>query len=166
MRSLQPKVCNDISCMSEYSMKHLKKTKLAEKAKGRRALKQFNDSDRSVMLRRAQKVVNEYIRLRDGKKCISCKYEGTGRKWNAGHFKAQGGNSALRFHHDNIHSQCEQCNTYLSGNLVPYRENLIEKIGIEKVEWLESTKNIKKWSIDELKDIITDHKKLIKELEC
>lgn len=164
MRSLQPRVCNDTKCMSEYSMQHLSKQKHAEKAKARKALKQFNDSDRSVLLRRAQKKVNEYIRLRDGKKCISCKYEGNGRQFHAGHFRPQGGNSALRFNHDNIHSQCSICNTHKSGNLAEYRINLIEKIGLERVEALESMNNIKKWTVEELHQIIDAHKIMIKEM--
>jgi hypothetical protein len=147
-------------------MLHLKKSKLNKNKKARQALKQYNDSDRSVMLRKAQKVVNEYIRIRDGKKCISCGYEGDGRQFHAGHYRSQGGNSALRFNEDNIHSQCSICNTHLSGNLAEYRKNLILKIGNEKVEWLESTNNIKKWSVEELHEIIRSTKQKIKELQA
>lgn len=164
-RQLQP-TCNDIKCMSEYAMKHLSRQKNAEKAKARKALKQYNDSDRSILLRKVQKAVNEYIRLRDGEKCISCKYEGNGRQFHAGHYRPQGGNSALRFHHDNINAQCSICNTRLSGNLAAYRINLIDKIGLERVEALESMNNIKKWAVEELHQIIDEHKTMIKELRA
>lgn len=159
--SISQKCCG-ISCAIAYASKEVKKQVSKDK---RVALKQFNDSDRSILLRTAQKVFNTYIRMRDGKKCISCGYEGEGRQFHAGHYMSQGGNSALRFNKLNCHSQCVQCNTYKSGNLANYRIALIDKIGLDKVEYLETTKNIKHWTIDEIKDIINTFKKLTKDLK-
>ena len=96
--------------------------------------------------------------------CVSC-----GRvnnvKWNAGHFKSAGQNPNLRFNELNVHKQCEHCNMWLSGNLAEYRANLIVKIGIENVEALERDKSVKKYSIDDYKNIISTYNLKIKELE-
>lgn len=83
-----------------------------------------------------QAAFNEWVRLRDaGQPCISC---GNHRLvWHAGHYRSVGSEPSLRFEPDNCHQQCATCNTLLSGNLAAYRVNLIEKIGLERVEWLE-----------------------------
>jgi len=152
----------DYNCAIEYAKQLQAKKQTSEK---RTALKQFNDSDRYILLRTAQKVFNTYIRMRDGKKCISCKYEGEGRQIHAGHYMSQGGNSALRFDENNCSSQCVQCNTYKSGNLANYRINLIEKIGLDEVIRLETTKNTKLWTVEDLQEIIKTYKAKIKELK-
>ena len=77
---------------------------------------------------------HRYIRNRDkNKPCISC---GKYSKLQAGHFYSAGMNPVVRFNEQNVHGQCLHCNFYLSANLLPYRENLIEKIGIEKFDAL------------------------------
>jgi len=154
--------CCGVECAIAYGTKEVKKKVTKDK---RVALKQFNDSARSILLRTAQKVFNTYIRMRDGKKCISCKYEGEGRQIHAGHYMSQGGNSALRFDENNCSSQCVQCNTYKSGNLANYRINLIEKIGLDEVICLETTKNTKLWTVEELQEIIKTYRAKIKELK-
>ena len=110
----------------------------------------------------AQTHFNNYIRQRDkGNLCISCKKPP--KKENAGHFYSAGGHYNVRFDEDNVHLQCEHCNTFLSGNLIPYRANLIKKIGIEKFENLESIANNEAHhTIDELKMIIKIYKAKVK----
>lgn len=46
-----------------------------------------------------------------------------------------------------------------------YRRHLIEKIGLEKVEWLEGPHEAKHYSIDEIKQLIATYKAKCKELE-
>ena len=146
-------------------MKHLKKQSDKKATEGRVALRKFNNTDTNVLKKVAQKVCNTYIRLRDKEEpCISCGYSGTGRQWHAGHYKPSGGFSALRFDELNIHKQCNQCNVFLSGNLVSYRENLIKKIGIDEVERLESCSATKRYSVEELQEIAQYYKAKIKEL--
>jgi hypothetical protein len=54
----------------------------------------------------------------------------------------------------------------LSGNQLEYRKRLIKKIGVDRVEWLENNAHIpKKYSIEDLKEIITIYRKKIKELK-
>jgi hypothetical protein len=113
----------------------------------------------------AQQVFNQYIRMRDKDElCISCQREPL--KKNAGHYMNANNHWAVRFDERNVNLQCEHCNTYLSGNLINYRENLIKKIGVDELADLEQkSKETRKYTIDELKEIITTYKKKIKELE-
>ena len=114
-------------------------------------------------MKSTQIVFNSWIRKRDaGQPCISCKNP-TPKKVNAGHYIASGKSKFLTFNEHNVHLQCEYCNTFLSGNLLEYRINLIEKIGIEKVEYLEENRHItKKYLRSELLAIIEKYKKLLK----
>ena len=112
-----------------------------------------------------QQIFNKYIRLRDKDElCISC--QKPPKKQNAGHYFSSGGHSNVRFDENNVHLQCEHCNTFLSGSLIEYRKNLINKIGIEKYESLESKAHVvKKWSINELKELMIIYKNKIKDYE-
>lgn len=133
----------------------------------RKAIKQFKDNDIAVLKRLAQTLVNKYVRVRDNlQPCISCgfipHYDKKGnyitRQWHASHYMPMGNNSAIRYDEDNIHKACSICNNHLSGNLIPYRIELIKKIGLEKVIFLETQKHPKKWSIEELNEIIAKYR--------
>jgi hypothetical protein len=92
--------------------------------------------------RKAVNVFNSYIRKRDvDLGCISC---GSHNQIQAGHYYSAGHYELLRFDEDNVHSQCLRCNYFLSGNLTHYRENLIKKIGIERVDKLDELAKISK----------------------
>jgi len=111
----------------------------------------------------AQQVFNKYIRLRDkGNVCISC--QKIPKKENAGHFWNANNHWSVRFDERNVHLQCEHCNTYLSGNLINYRENLLKKIGKDEYYNLEQESNkTRKFTIDEVKEIIAAYKQKIKD---
>jgi hypothetical protein len=117
-------------------------------------------------LKEAQTIFNKFIRLRDnGLPCISCGQKINGVK-HASHYLSSGGHSAVRFHEDNVWVSCYKCNVMLSGNQIQYRRSLIKKIGVERVEWLEENgSKVKKWTIDELKEIIKKYKTKVRELE-
>lgn len=88
------------------------------------------------------KIFSEYIRLRDAEwngyaKCISCGKVAFWKDLDAGHFIAKNSGDYFYFLEENVNSQCPYCNRFLHGNLLPYRRNLIEKIGIEEVDKLE-----------------------------
>jgi len=127
----------------------------------------------------AQKVFNEYIRLRDKDlPCICCnRYPDSndwlGGLWDCGHFLSVGSHPELRFEELNAHKQLKSCNAgagkYTKKNYTvskQYRENLIAKIGLEKVEWLESKHEPKHYRIDDIKQIIETYKSKVKELKC
>ena len=54
----------------------------------------------------------------------------------------------------------------LSSNAIEYRKRLINQIGLERVEWLEENgSKVKKWEVDELKEIQKIYKAKIKNLK-
>ena len=137
----------------------------AYKAETRVMKKALADKDRALWIRKAQTAFNSYIRARDaGLPCISCGCPDGKGKRNACHYRPAGINTALRFDERNVWAGCERCNTYLSGNLVGYREGLVKRIGLEAVEWLDCNHEIKRWSIDELKEIESEYKAKLKQL--
>lgn len=159
--SVQP-VCS-IACAIEDTNKKSKikasKDWRVEKKKRKEKLKTNSD-----YLNELQVIFNKWIRLRDqGINCISCNKPA--KKENAGHYRSVGGNPELRFEPLNNNLQCEYCNTYLHGNLIDYRINLIKKIGLEKVELLEGPHKPKKYTIDELKGLKVFYRLKIKQLE-
>jgi hypothetical protein len=113
----------------------------------------------------AQQTFNQYIRLRDkGKNCISCGLKP--KKENAGHFYSAGTHTAVRFDERNVFLQCEHCNSYLSGNLLNYRENLLVNLGIEEFERLSAdAMQTRKYTREELKEVINNYKLKIKLLK-
>ena len=53
----------------------------------------------------------------------------------------------------NVNASCAQCNKDFSGNISEYRIRLVEKIGLAKVEWLDSAPRVKRMEIDYIKRI-------------
>jgi hypothetical protein len=107
--------------------------------------------------REAQIAINAYRReVTKYQGCISC---GTHNgKMNGGHYRSVGSSPETRFVEENIWCQCERCNSYLSANLINYRINLIKRIGIDRVEWLEGPHSAKHYSAEELKTIKQTYK--------
>lgn len=149
------KMCLD-AWIQEAKIKNWKKTK----KKMQENLETIQD-----LVKAAQIVFNKYIRLRDKHElCISCKQ--IPKKSNAGHFYNANNHWNVRFDENNVHLQCEHCNTFLSGNLIEYRSNLINKIGLEQLTLLEAkAMKTRKFTKDELKEIINTYKKKIKQYE-
>ena len=140
----------------------------SEKAKQWKKTKQKAKQDLMTLsdyLKLTQQVFNKFIRLRDkGNVCISCQKKAL--KENAGHFFNANNHYNVRFDERNVNLQCEHCNTYLSGNLIEYQRNLIHKIGITDYSQLEAeARKTRKFTIDELKEIIAIYKKKIKEID-
>ena len=127
---------------------------------------------RADHLREAQAAVNEYVRLRDAHlPCISCDSTPndsdlmTGSRWDAGHYRSVGACPELRFEPMNIHRQCVKCNRNLSGNAVEYRIRLVQRIGAEKVAWLEGLHTPCKYTVDEIKAIKAKYRAKTRELK-
>ncbi|WP_340611140.1 recombination protein NinG [Xenorhabdus bharatensis] len=113
---------------------------------------------KSDWTKEAQAAVNKYIFWRDyGQPCIACgralNYGVRGGAVDASHYRSRGSASHLSFNLFNIHAGCVQCNRDLSGNLIPYRINLIEKIGEERVTQLEHDNQPRKFNIEYLKRV-------------
>jgi hypothetical protein len=147
------KTCNSMGCIILFGKQEASRL---TKRSVRQEKKKAREKDRSYWIKRVQTEFNKYIRNRDHRDpCISCKRHHTGQ-YHAGHYMSVGGHSAaLRFDEQNTHKQCSVCNNHKSGNLVEYRPNLIDKIGLDEVERLEGPHDPKKYSIDELKDLLS-----------
>jgi hypothetical protein len=77
-----------------------------------------------------------------------------------------GSTPELRFNEDNVHLQCERCNSFLSGNLLNYRINLIERIGVERVEFLERKDHEpSKLTIEEIQAITKKYRNKLKNIK-
>lgn len=153
------KYCTKDECLSVF----WKETKLKEEKKRQ---KQRKDELMTLQdyLKLAQQVFNKYIRERDKHEvCISCLKKP--KKANCGHYYSQGGHSNVRFDEFNCSVQCESCNSFLSGNLIEYGINLEKKIGKDEFIMLrERAYDTKKWTIEELKNLIKTYKDKIKVL--
>lgn len=154
------KNCFEPDCVAEWINEVKEKNWKRKKAKLKIDLMTVQD-----YIKIAQQIFNKFIRLRDaGNVCISCQKKPL--KENAGHFFNANNHWSVRFNEDNVHLQCEHCNTYLSGNLIEYQKNLIQKIGLENYEILTHEANkTRKFTIQELKEMIAYYKKKIKDLE-
>jgi len=134
-------VCS-AACAYEYA-------KAKEWKKRKKVLKE-KVKTKSDHLKEAQYYFNKYIRMRDeGKGCISCGKHN--EKFDAGHYRSVGSHPQLRFNEINVHGQCRHCNSFLSGNLIEYRKNLIKRIGVDMVEWLEQEHEPRRLTVDEIK---------------
>jgi hypothetical protein len=155
-------------CAQAQAVAKREKDEHAAKTEERKAdaVKREKLKSRADWLREAQAEVNSFIRARDADlPCISCGRYHQGQQ-HAGHYLSVGARPELRFEESNIHLQCQPCNVHLSGNLILYRKALIEKIGIDQVEWLEGHHEPKKYTIDELKEIKAHYRTLTRELKA
>ncbi len=150
------KVCS-FACSVKYAK--IAEAKKAKK-KGLDELKNLSD-----YLKLAQTVFNQYINARDkGKPCISCdcKVENP----NASHFFSVGSSPELRFNELNCHTSCIHCNLHKHGNIAEYSIRLPNRIGQENYDLLLSLRNKpRKYTIEELKDLIKEYRRKIKQLK-
>ena len=125
------------------------------------------------LIRETQVPFNAFIQARDaGMPCICCgRTEAMGyglaaHGWDCGHYRSTGSASHLRFNEDNAHRQLVICNRHGAGRAVDYRIGLIARIGLARVEALESSNATHKWTADELRAIKAEYKAKLKELEA
>lgn len=112
-----------------------------------------------------QSACNEYIRARDvGKECISCDTILEDGHMDAGHYRSVGSAHHMRYVLNNIHGQCRKCNYYLGSNAINYRIKLVDRIGLEAVEALEADQTLRKYTIDNLKELTEFFRGLLKSL--
>lgn len=163
--SLSTQIVCSTSCAHQYgkaqSAKQAERKAVAERKAHRE--KKADLKPLSHWLGTTQRVFNDYIRLRDGEVCISCGSR-TAVSYHAGHYRTTKAASQLRFNEDGCNSQCSACNTHQSGNIGPYRINLIEKIGIERVEALESNNEPHRYTREELEALRAHYRQKTREL--
>lgn len=178
-------VCCTPSCAIEYTknkqetkliadINRAEKIKRADTKKRKEALK-----SKSKWLGEAQIACNAHTRERDkGDVCISCGKSEAELKINnpiamvCGHYLSVGAYPELRFHPFNQNLQCTRCNggagkygQFNSKGLTvtqDYRINLIKKIGLSNVEWLEGPQKAQNLIIEDIKEIKQYYKERLK----
>ena len=116
--------------------------------------------------REAQTALNRWIvHVRDkDRPCISCGKFHNGA-WHAGHYLSRGAAPQHALNPLNVWKQCAPCNTYLHGNQAAYRIRLVELIGADAVEALESDNTPRKWTREELTAIRDQYRAKLKEMK-
>jgi hypothetical protein len=160
------KVCSP-ACAYEYSRKETAKAETRKALEDRKVIRMKLEDLKplSYFANKAQKAVNALVRYRDrNDPCISCGRFHDGA-YDAGHYRSRGAAPALRFNLENIHKQCVVCNQHKSGNAIEYRIRLIQKIGLDRVEWLEQDHPVPKRKREDYERIEADAKMLLKEMQ-
>lgn len=153
--------CTTVSCVLQHAKAIKAKNDRLKIQEMRERLK-----TRQEHLKELQVIFNAYIRERDrGTLCISCDRPLKG-KYDAGHFFSVGSYPNLRFHEDNVHGQCVECNQHKHGNLIEYGERLILRIGIKQLDELHAAKNGRlSLTAEEIKELIKVYKQKTKSLK-
>ena len=177
-------VCSP-KCAIEYGeqrrRKKLERQRRQETRAAREGLKGYSD-----LAKEAQTAFNAYIRFRDrDQPCISCGEKRppkfTGGAWDCGHFLTIGAHPELRFCELNAHKQCKSCNSGVQrrGRTVravhdperhatihaSYRANLIGRVGLRSVEWLEGPHEAANWTLQDLRNIRDECRRKLRDLK-
>jgi hypothetical protein len=167
----EPKYFNQKYCLvyNECIQEHVIQSKKKSKIEWQREKKVRKEKimTRSEWINLLQNVFNAYIRKRDkDKPCISCGKPLRKRNVDAGHLWSAYSHSNVRFHEKNVNAQCSRpCNKDLSGDINNYRINFVKRYSQKDLDELDSIcKIIKRWEIDEIKELIKVYKQKTKEL--
>lgn len=169
-----PKESFQIWCAPDCALVTLKR-KEQKKVRERKAIEKVERREikvrkqrlksRADHLRETQAIFNQWIRLRDAAEpCISCGRHHDGQ-YHAGHYRTVASSPELRFEPLNVWKQCAPCNNHKSGDIVNYRANLVQKLGAEKVEWLEGPHEAKRYTIEDLQAMKAHYRVLIREMK-
>lgn len=162
-------VCSPKCALAIVEVQKAKEKKSLAQA-GRRDIRERKEAlkSRGDHAKEAQAVINRYVRLRDAHLgCISCDKPATwGGQWHCSHFRSVGAAPHIRYNLWNMNRACSVCNNHLSGNIAGYRPKLIEKIGQNKVDWLESNHSVARHDIPYLKRIKAVFTKKCRRLEA
>jgi hypothetical protein len=167
-RLFVPDRMGQVVCRPACAMKKVRLEKVAERAKVRTRKEAIKTIP--MLIREAQVAFNAFIRERDrqaGHPCISSgrPLDWTGNAVDAGHYRSTGAAPHLRFNEDNCNAQSKQENRFLAGNAIDYRVGLIARIGLARVEALESDNTVKKWTREELIAIRDTYRAKLKEMK-
>lgn len=118
-------------------------------------------------IKAADRVFSKFIRLRDCRGgygyCCSCGKIITYETCDAGHFVNRRW-MMTRYDERNVNAQCRSCNRFDEGNNVGYVRFIQRKYGDDVVDLLISMKKNYSWSDFELRLMIEDWNKRIKEM--
>ena len=120
----------------------------------RSPIKSRSSNPRAKAVALAQSAVNAYVRARDeGMPCISC---GEMKPLQAGHYWSVGARPEMRFNEANIHGQCHRCNIDLAGNREAFRAGIVDRLGSELADDLDTPTPAQKFTLDDLKAILAN----------
>lgn len=162
-------------CIAPWADAQAEKAKRADAKKARSAAKVERASIRTRkeaiktiadLKREAQQALNRWIvHVRDKERpCISCGRHHQGA-WHAGHYLSRGAAPQHALNPINVWKQCAPCNTYLHGNQAAYRIRLVELIGLERVEALESDNAPHKWTREGLIEVRDTYRAKLKAIQ-
>lgn len=117
------------------------KKKMKKKKDGKSSITAWRTRKSIDLVKKLDKVFSAYIRLRDVMangcfRCISCGQIKRFEQGDCGHYHSRI-HMATRWEPDNCSMECRACNRVSSDHLIGYRRNLIEKIGLDRVDRLE-----------------------------
>lgn len=159
-------------CGEDHALAIVERARKKSQAKSERENKAKRKADKerikstAKLRQEAQAAFNAWVRERDSDKpCVSCGRPNDGlHQRHAGHYRSVGAHPELRFDPANCHAQCSQCNNYLSGNLVAYRAELVNRIGLAEVVRLETSAGPAKYTRDDLTEIKAGYHRALREL--
>jgi hypothetical protein len=140
-RQFLPRSSFATCCSQRCAMRKVKRDNTEKAAKEKAEFQARKDAIK-------RDIVQAIARIRDRHDgCISCHMGANyGGRWHGSHFRPAGNNSAVQFHLWNINKACAQCNLFKGGNVTAYRPRLVEKIGEDRVKWLESQNQVAKYT--------------------
>lgn len=138
----------------------------------KRKPKKRTQSGKAVNLtKKLDRVFSAYIRLRDVMangcfRCISCGRIKRFEEGDCGHYYSRT-HMATRWEPDNCHMECRGCNRASADHLISYRKNLLEKIGLDRIDQLGMMAHSQKqWADFELQEKIDYFTKEVKRLSA
>lgn len=139
-------------CGPRCALKTVRQAKKAERetTKRRKAELKTNGQRKAE----AQRALNFWIvHVRDkDQPCISCGRHHQGA-YHAGHFRSRGSAPHLALDPRNLAKQCAPCNLYQHGNLIGFRQGLIERHGEAFVTDLEADQTPRHYTGDDYDEI-------------
>lgn len=160
--------CSNPACAIKKAVKDRERREAKERSRIATERKTWRLANRTIAgwcLDARRDGFNPYVRYRDREDgCIVC-----GRKdkamYHSGHFMSVGSRPELQFHPDNAHKQCSGCNCSIASVAKKYRANLVDKIGVKRVEYLENYHATTRWTVDEIKEIKKHYQGEVKRLK-
>jgi hypothetical protein len=156
-----------IDCLAvKVAKKRINSEKVAKKVQSRE-LKAAKEKMKPLgfFKAKAQAALNKWVvHVRDkGKGCVSCGKVNV--IMQGGHYLARSIRPELALIPENINAQCIHCNLFNKNAHHAYRKELINRIGIDKVEWLESNHEPKKYTKQDFLDIEAEYKQKLKDMK-
>ena len=114
-------------------------------------------------------IYSQYVRLSNSNfeivSCVTCGIEKPWKEMQCGHYVSRTHN-ATRFDEQNTHPQCYGCNVGRGGNYPKYALFLVQRYGAGILEDLDQrSKEIKRFTVSELEEMITDYKAKLADLQ-